>query len=61
MVLATGFIQWLWNLASGWDLQAKLHLHYQEIAKRTMTTSGKKPVIPGPHNTPPMKKWKPYL
>ncbi|XP_074061130.1 NADH dehydrogenase [ubiquinone] 1 alpha subcomplex subunit 7 [Macrotis lagotis] len=35
MASATGFIQWLRNAASGHNLQAKLQLRYQEIAKRT--------------------------
>ncbi|XP_006867712.1 PREDICTED: NADH dehydrogenase [ubiquinone] 1 alpha subcomplex subunit 7-like [Chrysochloris asiatica] len=35
MASATRFIQRLRNLASGQDLQAKLQLRYQEIAKRT--------------------------
>ncbi|XP_044528654.1 NADH dehydrogenase [ubiquinone] 1 alpha subcomplex subunit 7 [Gracilinanus agilis] len=35
MASATGFIQWLRNSASGHNLQAKLQLRYQEIAKRT--------------------------
>ncbi|XP_010976567.1 NADH dehydrogenase [ubiquinone] 1 alpha subcomplex subunit 7 [Camelus dromedarius] len=35
MASATRFIQWLRNLASGQDLQAKLQLRYQEISKRT--------------------------
>ncbi|XP_066122766.1 NADH dehydrogenase [ubiquinone] 1 alpha subcomplex subunit 7 [Saccopteryx bilineata] len=35
MASATRFIQKLRNWASGQDLQAKLQLRYQEIAKRT--------------------------
>ncbi|XP_054439330.1 NADH dehydrogenase [ubiquinone] 1 alpha subcomplex subunit 7 [Pteronotus mesoamericanus] len=35
MASATRFIQGLRNWASGRDLQAKLQLRYQEIAKRT--------------------------
>ncbi|XP_075402334.1 NADH dehydrogenase [ubiquinone] 1 alpha subcomplex subunit 7 [Tenrec ecaudatus] len=35
MASATRFIQRLRNWASGQDLQAKLQLRYQEIAKRT--------------------------
>ncbi|XP_001366090.3 NADH dehydrogenase [ubiquinone] 1 alpha subcomplex subunit 7 [Monodelphis domestica] len=37
MASATGFIQWLRNSASGHNLQAKLQLRYQEIAKRTQS------------------------
>ncbi|NXM21798.1 NDUA7 dehydrogenase, partial [Ploceus nigricollis] len=96
MATATRLIQRLRNFLAGRDLQAKLQLRYEEIAKSTtlqlgllmkfkcdfqsvakasslssflysssgaaVTTTGKKPVTPGP----PLRKWEisrdePYL
>uniref|UniRef100_A0A3P9NSJ9 NADH:ubiquinone oxidoreductase subunit A7 n=1 Tax=Poecilia reticulata TaxID=8081 RepID=A0A3P9NSJ9_POERE len=62
MATATKIIQRLRNLLAGHDLQSKLQLRYEEIAKSDVAKTTKAPVTPGTvYEPPPLSTDEPYL